>query len=150
MPNSEDSPEEDSDSPPTFYVDAREDPLFKAAQKQRTAISQFNYFLTTYCVQIGVEIVKADAIPYRGLYPIDPEEPVDHPRKVSQKTIFTFWNMMVGAFFSYGHIGDVLPNRKGRRLPSIRPNTARPSKYSSLQNSGMNRSIPVFDQVLED
>jgi hypothetical protein len=47
--------------------DARDDLLALSADKQSNTLAHFNYFLKTYCVQIGINIVEAAAIPYRGI-----------------------------------------------------------------------------------
>jgi hypothetical protein len=89
-----------------FYGDARDDPLASSADKQNNALSHFNFFLKTYCVQIGINIVEAVVIPYHGI-----------PLQSSNKAIFEFWDKMIGAFFSYmGTSAMCFLNPKGRRL----------------------------------
>jgi hypothetical protein len=91
---------------PTTYADARDDLLASAADKQSNALAHFNYFLKTYCVQIGIKIVEAVTIPYHGI-----------PRKTSKKAIFEFWDMMIGAFFTYmGSSAMCYLDPKGRHL----------------------------------
>jgi hypothetical protein len=89
-----------------FYGDARDDPLVSTANKQSNALGHFNYFLKTYCVQIGINIIEAAAIPYHG-----------NPCQESNKAISEFWDKMIGAFFSYmGTSAMCNLNPKGRRL----------------------------------
>jgi hypothetical protein len=88
----------------TFYGDACNDLLALSADKQSNALA--HYFLKTYCVQIGIKIVEASTIPYHGI-----------PLKTIKKAIFEFWDMMIGAFFSYmGTSAMCYLNPKGRRL----------------------------------
>jgi hypothetical protein len=89
-----------------FYGDARDDPLASSADKQSNALAHFNFFLKTYCVQIGINIVEAAVVPYHGI-----------PLQSSQKATFEFWDKMIGAFFSYmGTSAMCFLNPKGRRL----------------------------------
>ena len=78
--------------PPLVYADARDDLNVSAANKERLALNHFNFFLQTYCPQIGIDVVVADDIPYRGL-----------PKKSnrSNKLVFEFWDLMIGAFVTY-------------------------------------------------
>jgi hypothetical protein len=48
---------------PVFYANARDDLNASAVNKERLALNHFNFFLKTYCVQIGINIVEAAAIP---------------------------------------------------------------------------------------
>ena len=73
-----------------YYGDARDDLNASAANKERLALNHFDYFLKGHCVQIGIDIVEADSIPYRGI-----------PRKSSNKLLFEFWDLMIGAFVTY-------------------------------------------------
>jgi hypothetical protein len=75
---------------PVFYADARDDLNASAANKQSNALAHFDFFLKTYCVQIGINIVEAAAIPYHGI-----------PRKSSNKPVLEFWDLMIGAFITY-------------------------------------------------
>jgi hypothetical protein len=89
-----------------FYGDARDDPLASSADKQSNALAHFNHFLKTYCVQVGISIVEAAAVPYNGI-----------PPQVSNKAIFEFWDKMIGSFFTYmGTSAMCSLNPKGRRL----------------------------------
>ena len=91
---------------PIFYGDAHDDLLASSVDKQSNALAHFNYFLKTYCVQIGINIVEAAAIPYRGI-----------PHQASNNGIFEFWDKMIGAFFTYmGTSAMCYLNPKGRRL----------------------------------
>ena len=60
--------------PPLVYADARDDLNVSAANKERLALNHFNFFLQTYCPQIGIDVVVADDIPYRGLPKIQQEQ----------------------------------------------------------------------------
>ena len=53
---------------PVFYADARDDLNASAANKERLALNHFNFFLKTYCVQIGINIVEAQKHSYSTLY----------------------------------------------------------------------------------
>jgi hypothetical protein len=89
-----------------FYGDARDNLLASSVDKQSNALGHFNYFLKTYCVQIGINIIEAAAIPYHGI-----------PCQASNKAIFEFWDKMIGAFFSYmGTSAMCFLNPEGRRL----------------------------------
>ena len=74
----------------TTHGDCRDDLLHSKAAKQGNAITHFNHFLKTYCKQIGIDVVEADAIPYRGI-----------PRKSSNKAVSEFWGKLIGSFFAY-------------------------------------------------
>jgi hypothetical protein len=52
---------------PIFYANARDDLNASAANKERLALNHFNFFLKTYCVQIGINIAEAAVIPYHGI-----------------------------------------------------------------------------------
>lgn len=119
----------------TFYADARDDLLASAADKQSNALAHFNYFLKTYCVQIGIKIIEADAIPYHGI-----------PPKRSKKAVFQFWDMMMGAFFTcMGTSAMCHLNPKGRR-PAHQSATQHCSSVKvCFTNKFMNKpAIPVF------
>jgi len=91
---------------PVFYPDARDDLNASAANKERLALNHFNYFLKTYCVQIGINVVEAVAIPYHGI-----------PRKSSNKAVFEFWDLMIGAFITYmGNHARIGCNPEAERL----------------------------------
>ncbi|KAG7365133.1 hypothetical protein IV203_038336 [Nitzschia inconspicua] len=62
------------------------------SQQGAISFSHFNYFLKTYCVQIGVDVVEAVSIPYGGL---------GTGRNPSNKVVFEFWDLMIGAFVTY-------------------------------------------------
>ena len=90
----------------TFHGDARDDLLASAADKQSNAIAHFNFFLKTYCIQIGIKIVEAAAIPYNGI-----------PRKSTKKAVFEFWDLMIGAFVTcVGNHAKVGCNPEAERL----------------------------------
>ena len=78
--------------PPLVYADARDELNASAANKERLALNHFNFFLQTYCPQIGIDVAVADDIPYRGL-----------PKKSnrSNKAVLEFWDLMIGAFITY-------------------------------------------------
>ena len=78
--------------PPLVYADARDELNASAANKERLALNHFNFFLQTYCPQIGIDVAVADDIPCRGL-----------PKKSSRssKLVFEFWDLMIGAFITY-------------------------------------------------
>ena len=69
------------------HADAREDLLASASSKQQNSLSHFDCFLQDHCVQIGVPVVKAEAIPYHSL-PLN-----ESPRDVNE-----FWDKLFGAF----------------------------------------------------
>jgi hypothetical protein len=73
-----------------FYANARDDLNASAANKERQALNHFNHFIKTYCVQSGIDVVVANAIPYQGI-----------PRKSSDKAVLEFWDLMIGAFVTY-------------------------------------------------
>ena len=56
-------------------------------------MNHFLHFLKGHCVQTGIDIVEANAIPCRGI-----------PRKSSNKKLFEFWDLSFGAFVA--HMGD--------------------------------------------
>ena len=70
-----------------IYTDARDYKLASAEKKEKLALNHFNHFLEGYCLQIGIDIVKAEAIPYHGI-----------PR---QEDIFSWWGQLIGAFITY-------------------------------------------------
>ena len=74
----------------TIFVDARDDKLASSAEKERLALNHFSFFLKSHCLQMGVKAVEATQIPCHGI-----------PKKKSKKTIFEFWDLMIGAFFTY-------------------------------------------------
>jgi hypothetical protein len=91
---------------PVFYADARDDLNASAANKERLALNHFNHFIKTYCVQIGIDVVAAEAIPYKGT-----------PRKSSNKAILEFWDLMIGAFITYmGNDARIGCNPEAERL----------------------------------
>ena len=93
---------------PTYYEHALDDLLISSSGKQSKALAHFNYFLESYCRQIGVNVVKAEEIPYRGI--------TDEPNPTN-KAIYEFWDNMIGAFFTYmGTAAMCNLNPKGRRL----------------------------------
>ena len=107
MPSSS-NPSRASSPPPPVYGDARDDLLASSADKQSNALKQLNFFLKTYSVQIGVAIVEASSIPYKGL---------GTGRNPSKKAISEFWDKLVGAFFTYmGTAAMCYLNPNGRRL----------------------------------
>jgi len=73
-----------------FYADVRDDLNASAASKEKQALNHFNHFLKDYCGQIGIDVVEAASIPYRGI-----------PRKPSNKAVLEFWDLMIGAFITY-------------------------------------------------
>lgn len=75
---------------PTIYGDCRNDLLHSKAAKQNNAITHYNHFLKSYCLQIGIDIVEAKDIPYHGI-----------PEKTSPKAVSEFWGKMIGSFFTY-------------------------------------------------
>ena len=83
------SSDEDGE-PNIFYRNARDGLLTSAADKQRKALKHFDQFLKGYCIQIGIKTVQAKDIPYRGT-----------PRRSSNKSIFEFWDALIGAFITY-------------------------------------------------
>lgn len=70
-----------------IYTDALDDKLASAEKKEKLALNHFNHFLEGYCPQIGIDIVKADDIPYHGI-----------PR---QAEVFVWWGKLIGAFITY-------------------------------------------------
>lgn len=101
------SSSDDDEQPPTvFYVDARDGLLGSSADARRKALKHLDYFLEGYCVQIGVDVVKGEDLPYRGL-----------PRKTSNKAVFEFWGNLMGAFVTYlGKHARAACNPKGQRI----------------------------------
>lgn len=86
------NPQEEEDEEPTvFYRAAQDGLLASAADKQKSALTHFNYFLLSYCVQIGVPVATAADIPYHGL----------GTRKKNNKSIFEFWDSAIGSFITY-------------------------------------------------
>ena len=64
----------------THYHDARDEPSSASLlNKQNNALNHFNFFLGTYCQQIGIDIVKAVDIPYEGI-----------PKKSKPEDVFEF------------------------------------------------------------
>ena len=118
-----------------FYGDAHDDLLASSADKQSNALSHFNHFLKAYCVQIGIKIVEAATIPYHGI-----------PRKTSKKAIFEFWDMMIGAFFTYmGTSAMCYLDPKGRRLSYQSATQYCSSVKVYFTNKFRNKpAIPVF------
>jgi len=78
---------------PICHGDVRDDLNASVADKERLALNHFNCFLQACCCQIGVNVVEADAIPFRGV-----------PRKTSNKAAFKWWDFLIGAFDT--HMGD--------------------------------------------
>jgi len=70
--------------------DSQDDLNASAANKERLALNHFDCFLKGHCVQIGIDIVEADSIPCCRI-----------PRKSSNKLLFEFWDLMIGAFVTY-------------------------------------------------
>ena len=120
---------------PVFYADARDDLNASAANKERQALNHFNHFIKTYCVQIGINVVVADAIPYRGI-----------PRKPSDKAVFEFWDLMVGAFVTYmGNHAKIGCNPEAERLKQGSAAQYCSSVKSFFVNKFRNEPvIPVF------
>ncbi|CAB9520674.1 expressed unknown protein [Seminavis robusta] len=79
---------DDEDEP--FTADARTCLFTSAANRRKKALKYFNRFLEGYCVQIGIDVVEADAIPYRGI-----------PRTTSTKAVFKFWDDIFANFIYY-------------------------------------------------
>jgi len=63
--------------------------LTSAADKQDKALKHFNFFLKGHCVQIGIDVVKAQEIPFCGI-----------TCRPSNKAVFEFWDALVGAFIT--------------------------------------------------
>jgi len=79
----------DDDEPSVFCRDARDGLLTSAADKQRKALNHFNCFLKGHCLQIGIDVVEAKDIPYKGT-----------PRKSTNKAVNEFWDKIIGAFIT--------------------------------------------------
>jgi len=77
----------EEDDTPVFYADARGGLLTSAADARRKALKHFNYFLQGHCIQIGINVVKGEDLPYHGI-----------PRKTTEKEISEFWDNIMGAF----------------------------------------------------
>ena len=77
-------------TPALVFADARDEQLAKSQSKQQNALTHFNHFLKSHCVQINVPPVTTDSIPYHGL---------GTPKKPAKKTIFEFWGKLMGSFF---------------------------------------------------
>jgi hypothetical protein len=118
-----------------FYGDARDDLLASSSNKQSNALGHFNYFLKTYCVQIGIDIISASVVPYHGI-----------PCQSTPKTIFEFWDKMIGAFFTYmGTSAMCSCNPKGRRLAFLSAQQYCSSVKVFFINKFRNETpIPVF------
>lgn len=97
--------DEEDDEPTVFYHAAQDGMLTSAAAKQKRSLKHFNHFLAKCCVQIGINVVAADAIPYHGI-----------PTQRNNKAVFEFWDTMIGAFFTC--MGDARHgcNPKGGRI----------------------------------
>ena len=80
----------EEDDAPVFYADARDGLLTSAADARRKALKHFNYFLQGCCIQIGINAVKGEDLPYHGI-----------PRKTTEKEISEFWDNTMGAFVTY-------------------------------------------------
>ena len=74
----------------SVYNNAREVRMASATNKQNNALKHFNYFLKDYCVQIGVDVVTAETIAYKGLGSI-----------TSQIDTNKFWDEMMGCVVTY-------------------------------------------------
>jgi len=74
----------EDEEPSVFYHHASGALLTSAADKQDKALKHFNFFLEGYCVQIGIKVVKAKEIPFRGI-----------PCKTSNKAVFEFWDVLL-------------------------------------------------------
>jgi hypothetical protein len=96
----------DDGESPVFYPNARDGLLTSAAEARGKALKHFDCFLEGYCVQIGIEKVKGEDIPYRGL-----------PRKATNKAVSEFWDNLMGAFVTYlGKHARAACNPKGQRI----------------------------------
>ena len=119
----------------SFYIDTRDDHLASKTTKQNNALTHFNYFLKTYCSQIGVNTVEANNIPHYGI-----------PKGENNKSIFEFWGKMMGCFFDYmGKDAKVRCDPNGNRLAH-----GSASQYcSSVKVFFTNkfRDEPIFQQV---
>ncbi|CAB9500266.1 expressed unknown protein [Seminavis robusta] len=73
-----------------FTVDARTCLFTSAADRRKKAMKHFNRFLEGYCIQIGIDVVTANDIPYRGIQ-----------IKKSSKAIAEFWSSLFGNFIYY-------------------------------------------------
>lgn len=114
----------DEEEVSVFYRDARDGLLTSAADKQRKALKHFDYFLEGYCVQIGVEVVKADDISYRGI-----------SLEGSEKDASAFWDKLYGAFTTYmGNHARSGCNPKGQRISL---NTADGYTFACLKKEQM-------------
>lgn len=103
----------DDDEPEVFYGDARDTLLSSAADKRRKALKHFNFFLRDYCVQIKVKVTEADEIPYHGLL---------LSNQTDSKSVFKFWDDMMGAFITY--IGKHATAACNPKRPRIGQSTA--------------------------
>lgn len=73
--------------PSLVFCDARDDLNASALKKERLALNHFNFFLKFHCNQIGIHVVEAAAIPFKGI-----------PRERSNKDVLEFWDLMTRAF----------------------------------------------------
>ena len=121
--------------PPLVYADACDELNASAANKERLALNHFNFFLQTYCPQIGIDVAVADDIPYRGL-----------PKKSnrSSKLVFEFWDLgLVPLLPTWEIMQGSGVTLKLNALNEVRPpNIALPSKDFSQTSSGTNQKFP--------
>lgn len=83
----------DNPPPHVFCEDARDDPLASSSERQKNALVHSNPFLKTHCIQMGIEVVEANAISFHGI-----------PRQRSDEATFKFWDDLIGAFVT-SHMG---------------------------------------------
>lgn len=122
-------------APSTFYADAHDENLGKKNEKEKLALNHFNFFLKTYCVQIGIKLVEAAAIPFHGL-----------PRQKSNKKIFAWWSSLIGCFITYmGTNAKIKCDPKANRLAFGSADQYCSSVKVYFENKFRNEaSIPVF------
>lgn len=74
-----------------FYGDCRDVGLRHSAEKQRnSAFLHFNHFLKSYCLQIGVDVVDVQSIPFEGI-----------PKQETNKGIALFWDNVMASWITY-------------------------------------------------
>lgn len=120
-----------SDSSSTFCGDARDKPSsLSLTDKQVSALNHLNCFLETHCVQLGVNVVEADAIPHHGI-----------PKRDTQEEIFKCWDAMFGAVFT--HMGVCARHGCDLEAPCLSESTADQCFCNKFRNKP---AIPVFQK----
>ena len=130
----------DDEEEPVVYSQAAFSLFSSASSREKSSIKHFDYFLKSYCNQIGIPVQTHNTIPFRG---VSGKRPTGHGEVnpcESDQDVCMFWDDVMGCFVEY--MGKHARCHCNPKRDRIMKSTAQQRSKNSWQTgvSGMSNS----------